>query len=271
MEHDNLLEKEILSLLSPELPLSLLCFDELPSTNTFLKELGRAGTPANTVCLARCQSAGRGRLGRRFESRAGQGLYLSMLLRPRVSPEAMLPATGLAAVAAMAAVEKASGLICGIKWTNDLVCRQKKLCGILAELGFSPEGMLDHVVIGVGINMNQRQEDFPPELQPMATSLLMEEHPASLPVLAASLIRELFPLTGLLESGEYEAYLARYRSRCLTLGKEVLLVKNGESRPARALDIDDSFGLLVEYPDGNCATVTMGEASVRGLYGYMPQ
>lgn len=138
-------------------------------------------------------------------------------------------------------------------------------------MGFSPEGMLDHVVIGVGINMNQRQEDFPPELQPMATSLLMEEHPASLPVLAASLIRELFPLTGLLESGEYEAYLARYRSRCLTLGKEVLLVKNGESRPARALDIDDSFGLLVEYPDGNCATVTMGEASVRGLYGYMPQ
>ena len=78
-------------------------------------------------------------------------------------------------------------------------------------------------------------------------------------------------MTGLLESGEYEAYLARYRSRCLTLGKEVLLVKNGESRPARALDIDDSFGLLVEYPDGNCATVTMGEASVRGLYGYMPQ
>ena len=86
-----------------------------------------------------------------------------------------------------------------------------------------------------------------------------------------SLIRDLFPFTGLLESGEYESYLARYRSRCLTLGKEVLLVKNGESRPARALDIDDSFGLLVEYPDGNCATVTMGEASVRGLYGYMPQ
>ena len=271
MERDDLLEKEILSLLSPELPLSLLCFDELPSTNTFLKELGRAGAPANTVCLARCQSAGRGRLGRRFESRAGQGLYLSMLLRPRVSPEAMLPATGLAAVAAMAAVEKASGLVCGIKWTNDLVCRQKKLCGILAELGFSPEGMLDHAVIGVGINMNQRQEDFPPELQSMATSLLMEGHPASLPVLAASLIRELFPLTGLLESGRYEAYLARYRSRCLTLGKEVLLVKNGESRSARALDIDDSFGLLVEYPDGSCATVTMGEASVRGLYGYMPQ
>lgn len=139
MERDNLLEKEILSLLSPELPLSLLCFDELPSTNTFLKELGRAGTPANTVCLARCQSAGRGRLGRRFESRAGQGLYLSMLLRPRVSPEAMLPATGLAAVAAMAAVEKASGLICGINGPTIWSAGRKNSAAFWLSWAFLPK------------------------------------------------------------------------------------------------------------------------------------
>lgn len=266
MEHEHTLETQ----LSARLPASLqvLCFDTLPSTNTYLKELSRSGEIRDTLCLALTQTAGRGRLGRTFDSQPAMGLYLSMLLHPRISPQQSLPATGLAAVAALEALEQVSGLQAEIKWMNDLVYNKKKLCGILAELDLSPAGELRGLILGVGVNLHQKREDFPPPLQDMATSLAMEDHPASLPDLAAVLGERLLRLPALLETGDYGSMPETYRRRCLTLGKEVLLVKNGVSTPARALDIDPAFGLLVEYPDGTVATVTMGEVSVRGLYGY---
>lgn len=257
--------------LSGQLPASLqvLCFDTLPSTNTYLKELSRRGETRDTLCLALSQTAGRGRLGRTFDSQAGMGLYMSLLLHPRICPEQSLPATGLAAVAALESIEQVSGLQAEIKWMNDLVYNKKKLCGILAELDLSPTGELRGLVLGIGVNLHQKREDFPPALQDMATSLAMEHHPALLPDLAAALGEKLLCLPALLESGEYAPYVDVYRRHCVTLGKQVQLVKNGVSTPARALDIDPSFGLLVQHPDGTQTTVTMGEVSVRGMYGYM--
>lgn len=256
--------------LTTQLPaLQVLCFDTLPSTNTFLKALSRSGENRDTLCLALSQTAGRGRLGRSFDSQADMGLYMSLLFHPRIAPEQTLPATGLAAVLVRQGIENACGLAPGIKWMNDLVCRQKKLCGILAELDLAPDGTLGGLVIGVGVNVHQQTENFPPELQGMATSLHLEDHPAQIPSLAAAIGAEMCKLTNLLESGEYAPYLTAYRRHCVTLGKQVQLVKNGTATPARALDIDDAFGLLVQHPDGTQTTVTMGEVSVRGMYGYM--
>lgn len=266
MEHVHALETQ----LSARLPASLqvLCFDTLPSTNTYLKELSRRGETRDTLCLALSQTAGRGRLGRTFDSQPAMGLYLSLLLHPPISPEQSLPATGLAAVAALEAIEQVSGLEAEIKWMNDLVYNKKKLCGILAELDLSPAGELRGLILGIGVNLHQKREDFPPALRDMATSLSMEGHPASLPDLAAAMGERLLRLPALLETGDYGVMLDTYRRRCLTLGKDVLLVKNGVSTPARALDIDPAFGLSVQRPDGTISTVTMGEVSVRGLYGY---
>lgn len=256
--------------LSAQIPaLQVLCFDTLPSTNTFLKALSRSGERRDTLCLALSQSAGRGRLGRSFDSQAGMGLYMSLLLHPRICPEQSLPATGLAAVAALESIEQVSGLQAEIKWMNDLVCNKKKLCGILAELDLSPTGELRGLVLGIGVNLHQKREDFPPELQDMATSLQLEGHPAQIPMLARAIGQELVKLSTLLESGEYAPYVDAYRRHCVTLGKQVQLVKNGTATPAHALDIDDAFGLLVQHPDGTQTTVTMGEVSVRGMYGYM--
>lgn len=267
MERIQPLETQLRTLLPASL--QVLCFDTLPSTNSFLKELSRQGEARDTLCLALSQTRGRGRLGRTFDSQPGMGLYLSLLLHPSIPPEKALPATGLAAVAAARGVESASGLSAGIKWMNDLISHQKKLCGILAELDVSPEGGLRGLVIGVGINIRQKREDFPRELQSTATSLTLEGHPASLPSLAAAVSKELLRLPALLEKGEYGEYIEEYRRRCVTLEKEVLLVKNGASAPACALDIDDSFGLLVRRPDGTVSIITMGEVSVRGMYGYL--
>lgn len=267
MERIQPLETQLHALLPA--PLQVLCFDALPSTNSFLKELSRQGEERDTLCLALSQTKGRGRLGRTFDSQPGMGLYLSLLLHPRIPPEKILPATGLAAVAAARGVESASGLSAGIKWMNDLISNQKKLCGILAELDASPEGSLRGLIMGVGINIHQKRENFPQELRDTATSLALEGHPASLLPLAAAVGGELLRLPMLLEKGEYEEYAKEYRRRCVTLNKEVLLVKNGTSAPAYALDIDEGFGLLVRRPDGTAETITMGEVSVRGMCGYL--
>lgn len=267
MERIQPLETQLRTLLPASL--QVLCFDALPSTNSFLKELSRQGEKRDTLCLALSQTGGRGRLGRTFDSQPGMGLYLSLLLHPAVSPEKTLPATGLAAVAAARGIQSASGLSAGIKWMNDLVSHQKKLCGILAELDVSPEGSLRGLIMGVGINIHQKREDFPQELQSTATSLTLEGHPASLLPLAAAVSKELLHLPALLEKGAYGAYTDEYRRRCVTLNKEVLLVKNGACAPAYALDIDDGFGLLVRRPDDTAETITMGEVSVRGMYGYL--
>ena len=140
----------------------ILCFDTIDSTNTRAKLLAAQGAPHGTVLLADTQTAGRGRLGRSFQSPGGMGIYMSVLLRPKCRPEKLMHLTCAAAVAACDAVEKVCGLRPGIKWTNDLISGKRKLAGILTELSLSPAtGLLDYAVIGIGINCHQSAGEDP--------------------------------------------------------------------------------------------------------------
>ena len=199
----------------------------------------------------------------------GKGVYLSVLLRPQLPPQALLGATGMAAVAVARAVERVSGAQVGIKWTNDLVLGGKKLCGILTEMALEGEtGAVQSLVIGAGVNVSHRREDFSPDVAEMAASLAMEGYEVSRPALAAAMIEELDRLAGDL-GGDPASWLADYRRRCVTLGREVRLLWRGGQTRATALDIDDQFGLVVRREDGTEETVRTGEVSVRGLYGYV--
>ena len=145
-------------------------YETVGSTNTELMALARQGAAEGTVVLARQQTAGRGRMGRSFQSPAGLGLYGSVLLRSSPEDAPRIPA--LAATAVRRAIRRSCGLSCGIKWPNDLVLSGRKVCGILAEALPGPEGSL-WVVVGIGINVCQRREDFLPELRETAASLSM--------------------------------------------------------------------------------------------------
>ena len=145
-------------------------YETVGSTNTELMALARQGAAEGTVVLARQQTAGRGRMGRSFQSPAGLGLYGSVLLRSSPEDAPRIPA--LAATAVRRAIRRSCGLSCGIKWPNDLVLSGRKVCGILAEALPGPEGSL-WVVVGIGINVCQRREDFLPELRETAASLFM--------------------------------------------------------------------------------------------------
>ena len=122
---------------------SLLWYDCIDSTNTRARELARQGAAHGTVLIADRQTGGRGRLGRSFHSPAGSGIYISVILRPRCKPEKIMHLTCAAAVAMCDAVEAAAGFRPGIKWTNDLVCENRKIAGVLTELGFDKNGCVD--------------------------------------------------------------------------------------------------------------------------------
>lgn len=246
----------------------VIFFETTDSTNTQAKRLAAAGAPEGTVLIAAHQTAGRGRLGRQFHSPAVVGIYMSLILRPRCRPEKLMHLTCAAGVAACDAVEEVLPFRPGIKWINDLVHHRKKLAGILVELLFDMQGNVDAAIVGIGINCNHCVQDFPPELQSIATSAAMiTGNPVDRSALAAAMIRRFYSMNkSLLQPAKT---MDQYRQDCVTVGQQVSIHRGESIRYGRALSIDCDGGLVVEYDDGEIATVTFGEVSVRGMYGYI--
>ena len=244
----------------------LIVLPEVDSTNTYLKQLASNGAPDETVVLSIRQTAGRGRRGRSFLSEPG-GLYLSYLIRPHESAQELLHLTALAGLCVCNAVRQVTGMQPSIKWPNDPVLNGKKLCGILTELSVSLETQEpEYVVIGIGINCNQTQ--FPQELD-MATSLRIEAgRPADVNAIAAALLLELSRMRREFLSRKSD-WIAAFSRNCLTVGKDIQILRAGTVRQAKATGIGPDGELLVEYPDGTSGSVSSGEVSVRGLYGYV--
>jgi BirA family biotin operon repressor/biotin-[acetyl-CoA-carboxylase] ligase len=266
------MKERILSLVSPEYPWKehFHWVEETGSTNDDLKALARQGAPHGTVLIADRQSGGHGRMGRSFHSPGGVGIYFSILLRPQCSPGELMHLTCATAVAMCDAVEQATGLRPGIKWTNDLVHGKRKLGGILTELGLSAKGSVDYAIIGIGINCCQREEDFAEDIRSIAASLSMvtgKETDQAL--VAAAMMEQLYRMDQNLLTGKARI-LDRYRENCITIGQEVSLLRVGEAvRHGRAVGMDDNGALLVEFADGTTEAVNSGEVSVRGMYGYL--
>lgn len=272
VDHPNLLEQGRLTaqLSHCQIGKRLHCFDTIDSTNTQMKRLATEGEPHGTVILSEEQTGGRGRYGRTFSSPKGTGVYLSLLLRPKCTAVEMTDFTAWVAVAVADAIEECCGVTPQIKWTNDLVLGGKKICGILTELGLDGDsGELDYVVVGIGVNVNQKQEDFPPEIAEMATSIAAEQGgEVDRTDLATHLITKLDQLVTTFPQ-QKEKYLDQYRTRCITIGKQVQVITPTTRRQAMAIGIDDQFRLEVLFEDGTNQALSTGEVSVRGMYGYV--
>lgn len=239
-------------------------FDTLDSTNTYAKRLAAEGAPEGTVIIAGHQTGGRGRLGRSFSSPAGMGIYLSVILRPGCLPQELMHLTCAAGVAAIRALDDPR---IGIKWTNDLVLGKRKLGGILTELSVDPTtGLVDWAVVGIGINCCQQPDQFPEEIRQIACSLGAD--PRDIPRLTADLIRALHQMRQELFSRKGQLMEA-FTARCVTLGREISILRGDNVRHGRALRVDENGGLEVAFSDGSTGTVTSGEVSIRGMYGYL--
>lgn len=242
--------------------IKLEAFESLDSTNTYLKKRAAGGAPEGTVVIANAQTAGRGRMGRSFASAPGLGIYLSMLLRPSTEAECVQSLTAGTAVAVCRAIERVCGVAPGIKWINDLFLKGKKICGILCESSVK-SGSAEYVVLGIGLNVITRPQDFPEELRGTAGSLYSQTGIVyERGKLISAMISEL--------SAMYEAWktdpralLDDYRRRCIVLGKTVEVSPvTGGVFTAAAEEISDDFGLVLRLPDGSTSTVHSGEVSI---------
>ncbi|MCH5211671.1 MAG: biotin--[acetyl-CoA-carboxylase] ligase [Oscillospiraceae bacterium] len=235
-------------------------FPQTDSTNEAAKR--DSSSPDGSLYIAGIQTAGKGRLGRGWESPEGAGIWMSLLLKPDIAPQDISEITLIAGIA----VCRAAGKGAEIKWPNDIVIGSRKICGILTEMSAEIE-RVNHIVCGIGINVNT--PSFPPELQNKATSLLIETgEKTSRTELIAGVMNEFEPLYETFIKSGFKAVRDEYRRLCVTLGKDVQVIYRKETITGKAIDIDDNGRLIVDTNNGRI-TVTSGEVSVRGLYGYI--
>jgi BirA family biotin operon repressor/biotin-[acetyl-CoA-carboxylase] ligase len=264
MSSDVLSESGIRQYLTGEAQsLVLRVYDSVDSTNVLLRTLANAGAAEGTVVIAAEQTGGRGRKGRSFYSPQGTGVYVSLLLKPRIAPDDATLITTTAAVAVCEAVEALSGEPAAIKWVNDVFLRGKKVCGILTEGSFDMEsGQFEYAVLGAGINVYEPAGGFPAEIREIAGSVLFSPAPDAKNRIIAEYLNRFLPLYRKLGSPETNA---EYKKRSFVLGRMVNVLAGERVTPARALDVDERCRLVVEYESGHREALSSGEISVKIL------
>lgn len=243
-------------------------YNTTDSTNIRAKQLGEEGAPHGTLITAGQQSAGRGRRGRGWESPAGSSVYMSILLRPEIPPVKAPMLTLVMALSVVRSLKECTGLNVQIKWPNDIILNGKKLVGILTEMSTEID-YINHVVIGVGINVNM--EYLPEEIRDKATSLRLETgHVIRRSEIIASTMKEFEKYYGLfIEDQNLESMREEYNTLLVNRGKEVRILGGKEEYNAVALGINEQGELLVRRKDGTEEAIFAGEVSVRGVYGYV--
>lgn len=233
---------------------------ETGSTNDVVRELARNGEPGGTVVFAEKQTSGRGRQGRSWCSPKGKGLWFSVLLRPRLGAQEVGRLTVMTGVAVARALEEASGLPLQLKWPNDVLCRRRKLCGILVETQWIANGGLDYAVVGVGINVNVEAADLPGDLRGKTTSLRIEAgREWHLPALVADVLWRMEKERRRMEGGLFGEILSEWASLDCTLGRQVRLREYGAEVRGLAAGMDPTGGLLIRTDDGRMMVAAAGE------------
>ena len=211
-------------------------FDTIDSTNTKAKQLAEEGHPTGTLVVAEKQEAGRGRRGRGFESPAGVGIFMTLVLKPDFAPDRASMLTLIAALAVSKAISEKTGQEAGIKWPNDIVMNGKKVCGILTEMSAQLD-YINHVVIGIGINV--QNESFPKEIEQVATSILMEtgQH-VNRAELIEAVLEQFERYYGIfLETEDLSGLVKEYDAHLINMHKQVRVLDPKEPYEAKAMGI----------------------------------
>lgn len=266
-----LTEGEIASgLLTEWLGRSLVCKALTGSTNSDASALGRSGAPEGTVVVADAQTAGRGRLGRSWVSRPGLNLYMSILLRPRIVPAAA-PQLALVAGLAVAEAFEEEGAAASIKWPNDVLLGGRKACGILTELEAEAD-RVEFVVVGIGVNLNSVDEDFPPELRTRATSLrLARGREVERARFAGQLLSRFERCYERFRAHGFGGLASEWERRSALVGRELTVEGPGEVLRGEYAGVDADGALLLRQlgadgQAGEIRRVLAGDVTIVGGY-----
>lgn len=244
-------------------------FDCIDSTNQYAKSIALSSGQKNCLIVADEQTAGKGRLGRHWESQKGQGIWMSLLLKPEIAPENASYLTQIAAVAMARAVEEVTGIDTLIKWPNDLILNQRKVCGILTELN-AEINLIHYLVIGIGLNVSQQV--FEGELTDKAIALNRGQTASRidrLKIIQMFVVHFETYYNQFVQNGQLLDVVTYAKSHSATLNKRVHLITRDQSREVFAKDLDAFGRLIVVNEQNEEETVVSGEVSVRGLNGYI--
>ena len=234
--------------------------DEVESTNDLAWDLAQQGADEGACVVADVQTRGRGRAGRSWHTTPGKGLALSVLLHPGCDRGALTTAPLVAGLALARGLD-ALGFQARLKWPNDLLAGTRKLSGILAESRRNAEGT-DVVVLGVGVNIAQVEDDFPPEIRSLATSLAIEGRRVPREGVAAAFLNALEPLWDEHQEGDHDEVLEAWRREASFWGRPVTVRTGQGELHGIARDLDASGGLVLETQSGERTTVFAGDLEV---------
>lgn len=229
------------------------------STNEEVKRQAEQKAPHGSVYIAETQTHGKGRLGRKWTSPTGTGLYFSILLYPEKISSDIRQVTLIAGLAVCRAIRQLTGCPALIKWPNDIVIGPRKICGILTECSTTTD---QQVFISVGIGINVNTQYFPEDLLKKGSSLFLETGKSQ--NRADLLFHILEQLENLYEQSA--SPIEEYTSLCVTVGKEVLFTRKDQVLSGKAVKILSNGELLVHCSNGQDETVSSGEVSVQGIY-----
>ncbi len=237
-------------------------YETLPSTNQTAMEMAANGAPEWTVVVAKHQSAGRGRLQRKFYSPGGTGVYMSIILRPQIASGEALKITTAAAVSVAETLEAMFGVRAEIKWVNDILMDGKKVCGILTESRLSGTE-LDFAVLGIGINLAMPEGGFPEEIKEIAGAVAEEVDEATLQAVIRKILEAFYPKYQTLAL-EPCPFLPAYKERLCCLNRPVhILGEDGTWKQGIPVDLAPDFSLQVAMEDGSVKSLRAGEISLR--------
>lgn len=241
---------------------SIVVEECVDSTNDLVKDKANRGEKEGLVIIANEQTNGRGRLGRCFYSPANTGIYMSILLRPNKTPEKSLIITSATAIAVCKAIRSVIGIKASVKWVNDIVIENKKVCGILTEGKIdTANNNLEYAVVGIGINITEPDGGFPEELVSIATNLtLNSENDLKNKLIAKILDNFYFYYNDIDLYDDVVRY--DYISLCDMIGQQVEVLDNGKATEAKAIGIAEDMSLIIKDEDG-IRNISSGEISIK--------
>lgn len=234
--------------------------EEVTSTNDELAYLARNGEKEVTVMLSESQTGGKGRMGRTFYSPKGNGIYMSILLRPSFLPEDCNLLTPMAAVAAARAIEEVLSVKTDIKWVNDIYLSGRKVAGILTKAAFSSSDKTDYVIVGIGINLTEPEDGFNEEIKDIAGALKEKVSSAERDRLVGVFLREFLSYYN---SMPKVTFFEEYRKRLLYVGEEITVREKESFYNAKVLGINERLQLQILTENGEEKTLYSEEITIR--------
>ncbi|KYH34206.1 bifunctional ligase/repressor BirA [Clostridium tepidiprofundi DSM 19306] len=237
--------------------------DDVKINNSNMNDSNMNCVKEGTVIVSEEQTLGRGRLGRKWISPKYKGIWMSIILRPNINPANVSKITHIGAAAVNKAIED-MGVKTYIKWPNDIVINDKKVCGILTEMSGEMDN-INYVVMGIGINVNIDKEEFDDEIKEIATSLKVATgKDINRKKLMASILNYFEEFYNeFIENGTINKTLDICRKNSIVLGKQVRIIRRGQSENVIALQLNDEGELIIRHEDGKIEKLISGEISMR--------